>query len=342
MNKLRVAIIGLGPAAEPHAGSLIDLEQTIEVVAAATRSAARAAAFHARFRFPVTTDIDAVISNPEIDAVLVLTPPNTHLEIAGRCLRAGKHVLVEKPIDVSVERGAALVEIARRAGRQLGVVLQHRFRPGGVRLRQALAAGELGEVAAASMTVAWWRPQAYYDEPGRGTRARDGGGVLLTQAIHTLDMFRSLVGVSAVAAAQVSTTALHRMETEDHVAALVRLGNGAPGQIMATTAAYPGEAERIEIIGTQGGATLAGGRLRLSFLDGREEILEAEGRSGSGASIMDFPRDAHRALIADFADAARNDRAPGVTGADALASQRLIDDILKASGLSQTAAARFV
>lgn len=178
------------------------------------------------------------------------------------------------------------------------------------------------------MTVQWWRPQAYYDEPGRGTMARDGGGVLLTQAIHTLDLFRSLLGVSQVEAAQVTTTAAHRMETEDYVSALVRLGNGAPGVVTATTAACPGGPERIEIIGAKGTAWLSGGSLRVAFHDGREERREVEGPTGSGANMMDFPHDNHRALIADFLDAIQESRDPAVSGEDALATQMLIEAIL--------------
>jgi predicted dehydrogenase len=187
------------------------------------------------------------------------------------------------------------------------------------------------------MTVPWWRPQSYYDEPGRGTLVRDGGGVLLTQAIHTLDLFRSLLGVRGVVAAQVTKTALHRMETEDYAAALIQLGNGAPGSVVATTAAYPGGPERLEIIGTRGTASLIGGRLQASYLDGGQQVIEAEGSTGSGANIMDFPHDAHRALIADFIDAIREGRDPQVTGEEALATQRLISEILaRGSFSSQT------
>jgi predicted dehydrogenase len=161
--------------------------------------------------------------------------------------------------------------------------------------------------------------------------ARDGGGVLMTQAIHTLDLFRSLVGVRDVVAAQAATTAAHRMEAEDFASALVRLGNGAPGTIVATTAAYPGGAERIEVIGTRGMASLVGGSLRLATMDGREENVVLEGKAGGGANIMDFPHDAHRAVLADFLDAIEQDRDPMVTGEEALASQRLIADILVAA-----------
>jgi predicted dehydrogenase len=331
MSRLVVGIIGLGPGSEPHAKCLLALADRVEVRVAASRTEDRARAFADRFGFPVTTDIGAVIADPAIQAMLVLTPPSSHLEIAARCFAAGKHVLVEKPLELSVASGERLVAAGRASGRRLGVVLQHRFRPGSVRLRELLAADTLGTVQAGWMTVPWWRPQAYYDVPGRGTMARDGGGVLLTQAIHTLDLFRSLVGVSAVVAAQIATTAVHKMETEDYATALIRLGNGAPGTIAATTAAYPGGPERIEIIGTHGTASLVGGGLRVALIGGAEEVLAAEGPTGSGANIMDFPIDAHLALLTDFIEAVAADRDPAVTGEEALASQRLIGDLLAAA-----------
>lgn len=328
-RKIGVAVVGLGPASQPHSKSLVDLGHRVDVRWAASRSADRAEAYARDWPFPTTTDIEAAIADPAVEAVIVLTPPSSHLDVAERCLAAGKHVLVEKPLELTVARGERLVEAAERSGRTFGVVLQHRVRPASLRLKAALDGGELGQVQAASLAVPWWRPQAYYDEPGRGTLARDGGGVLLTQAIHALDLFRSLVGVTEVVAADARTTALHRMETEDHVAALLRLDGGASGTLTATTAAYPGYPERIEIVGTKGFASLVGGALRLAYLDGREETVEAEGRTGSGASIMDFPHDAHRAVIADFLDAIETGRQPVVTGREALESQRLVDAILR-------------
>jgi predicted dehydrogenase len=330
MKKIGLAIVGLGPASQPHSKSLLDLSDRIDVHWAASRSPDRVQAYRQQFPFRTTTDLDAAIQDPAVDAVLVLTPPSSHLEVSERCFAAGKHVLVEKPLELSLDRAERLAAAAQAAGITFGVVLQHRFRPGSLRLRQALLGGEIGSVQAGFLSVPWWRPQSYYDEPGRGTLARDGGGVLLTQAIHSLDLFRSLVGVSDVIASDVRTTDLHHMETEDYVAALLRLGNGAPGTLMTTTAAYPGYPERIEIIGTKGFASLIGGTLRLAFLDGREEIIEAEGSTGSGASIMDFPHDAHRALIADFLDAIEGRRQPIVSGESALESQRLVSAVLAA------------
>lgn len=328
-RKLGIAVIGLGPASLPHSKSLLDLADRAEVRWAVSRTPDRAKAFAAQFPFPTTTDLDAVLADPTVDAAIVLTPPSSHLDVSALCLEAGKHVLVEKPLELTSERGQRLVDTARRTGKTFGVVLQHRFRPASLRLKAALDSGELGSVEAAFLTVPWWRPQSYYDEPGRGTLARDGGGVLLTQAIHSLDLFRSLIGVSKVVAAQARTTTIHRMETEDYVSALLETGNGAPATLVTTTAAYPGYPERIEITGTKGFASLIGGRLRLAFLDGREEVVEAEGSTGSGANIMDFPHDAHRAVIADFLDAIEQGRDPVVTGEEALASQRLVDEILQ-------------
>ncbi|MHA6641153.1 Gfo/Idh/MocA family protein [Mesorhizobium sp. A623] len=334
MSRLRVAMIGLGPAALPHAKSLVDLADRIEVRWAASRSQATADAFAGQFPFPVTTDIAAAIADPEVQAVLVLTPANAHLEIAEAALAAGKHVLVEKPLETTLARAENLVALARKTGLLLGVVLQHRFRPASLRLREILAAGAIGTVEAASLRVPWWRPQAYYDAAGRGSFARDGGGVLLSQAIHVIDLFRSLLGEVDVLASQVTTTSLHKMEAEDHVTALMRLDNGAPASLLATTAAYPGSPETMEIIGSLGTATLTGGALNIAWLDGREERVEAEGKTGSGAAIMDFPHDAHRALIADFADAVAQGRDPAVTGEEALATQRLIASIIRADPTS--------
>jgi predicted dehydrogenase len=310
MTRSTVAIVGLGAASQPHARSLIDLNHRVDVRWAASRSRERARAFSERYPFPTTTDLDAVIDDPGVDAVILLTPPSTHLELAERSFRAGKHVLIEKPLEVSLERASRLVGAAHRHDRRLGVVLQHRFRPASMRAREIIREGRLGPIEAAAITVPWWRPQSYYDEPGRGTLARDGGGVLLTQAIHSFDLFRSLVDVSEVVSAVATTTGLHRMETEDYVAALLRLRNGSPATLMATTAFYPGQPERIEIIGRLGSATISGGALHIAYLDGQEDAVASEGGTGSGAGIMDFPHDAHRALIGDFLDAIEQDRAP--------------------------------
>jgi predicted dehydrogenase len=341
MPNHRLAIIGLGMAVTPHAKSLLDLRDRAEVVHAFSPSEARRRSFAERFPFPLAGDLDAVLSDRNVDAVLILTPPNTHLDLVRRAAEAGKHVLLEKPLETTTERSLELVRLCRTAGVKLGIVLQHRFRPPAKRLRSLIAAGELGPILAASAGIRLWRPQAYYDDPGRGTRARDGGGVLLTQGIHTLDLLLSLVGPAAEVAAYVTTTPVHRMETEDLVAAAVRYRNGALGTVEATTAAYPGHPERIEIVGEKGSAAVEGPALTVLLADGRRiEIASDDKAGGTGADPMAFPHAWHRELIADFLDAIDTGGEPLVSGEAALAVHFLIDALLESGSTGRPAAVR--
>jgi UDP-N-acetyl-2-amino-2-deoxyglucuronate dehydrogenase len=338
MTRHRIAVIGLGMAVTPHARSLLDLRDRVEVACAFSRSEARRRAFAERFDFPTTGELDRIVGDASVDAVMILTPPNTHLEVVERCAAAGKHILLEKPLERSTERALRLVEMAEAAGVKLGVVFQHRFREASEHLRELLRQGALGELAVVNVISPWWRPQSYYDESGRGTLARDGGGVLITQAIHTLDLTMSLAGPVAEVAAITGTTRLHRMETEDFAGAGLRFASGAYGALMATTAEYPGFPERIELIGTNGTAVLAAGVERLYWQDGREERFGEEQGTGGGADPTAFPHDAHRALLADFLDALDQDRDPRVTGREALRVHRFIDAVLRASAECRTVA----
>ena len=332
MAKPRIAVIGAGMAIPPHAQSLLDLADRVEVAGVFSRERDKLDRFAARFALPVTDALEPLLADRSIEAVMVLTPPTTHLEVVERAVAAGKHVLLEKPVEATLARATRLVELAERAGCTLGVVLQSRFRPNALRLEALIRAGELGTIAAASASIRWWRPQAYYDEPGRGTKARDGGGVLLTQAIHALDLFQSLAGSIAEVTSFAATSALHRMETEDLACAGVRFANGALGTIDATTASYPGFPERLELVGTRGTAVLHGnGALDLYRQDGRTERFEGEQRFGGGADPMAFAHDHHRAVLTDFLDALDGRRAPKVSGREALKVHRLIDALLRSS-----------
>ena len=327
----RIAVIGLGMAAPPHARSLRDLSDRVEVAAAFSPTAERREAFARTHAMPVCDDIDRIFADRSIDAVMILTPPNTHLDLVGRAVDAGKHVLLEKPLETDLVRARALVDAAEKAGIVHGVVLQLRFRPAAEALAAIIAEGRLGTIVSASARVANWRPQSYYDQPGRGTRARDGGGVLLTQAIHTLDLLISLAGLPTEVSALAVTTPVHRMETEDLAAAIVRYDNGAIGAISATTCAYPGYPDTIEVIGTKGSATLAGEALAASFHDGTTVNLGAAEAGGAGADPMAFGHHLHRAVLSDFLDAIETGRRPRVDGREALKVHRLIDAILASS-----------
>ncbi|MDE1986391.1 MAG: Gfo/Idh/MocA family oxidoreductase [Alphaproteobacteria bacterium] len=332
MTRRRIALVGLGMAVTPHAKSLVDLKDKAEVVWAMSRSDKRRADFAAKFPFPVTGDIEAIIADSGISAVGLLTPPNTHLELVSRLVKSGKHVLLEKPLDITTARSEALVAAGEAAGVKIAVCLQHRFKPAAERLAALLAAQELGKIVSCSTRIPLWRPQTYYDEPGRGAKARDGGGVLITQGIHTLDLMLSLAGPVEEVCGFAMTSAVHRMETEDLACAAIRYKNGAIGIIEATTAAYPGGAERIDFIGTKGTASLAGTALTVAYNDGRREELAPDASAGgTGADPMAFPHDYHLGVWRDFLDAIDTNREPRVSAREALKVHRLVDAVLAAA-----------
>ncbi|HVY08038.1 MAG TPA: Gfo/Idh/MocA family oxidoreductase [Burkholderiales bacterium] len=337
MKKTRIAIVGLGMAVVPHAKSALDLKDRVEVAYAFSPSASRRAAFAEKFAFPQCDSLDTILHDASVDAVAVLTPPNTHLDIVKRCAVAGKHVLLEKPLEITTARAEEMVADCRAGGVILGIVLQHRHKPAVEKVAAALRGNELGALVGASASIRLWRPQSYYDEPGRGTRARDGGGVLITQAIHTLDVLLSLAGDPASVTGFAATTPVHRMESEDIVCAAVHWRSGAFGVIEATTAAYPGAAERIELTGTRGTVTLSGTAMEMRLQDGRTESFSADGSSGgTGADPMAFPHDYHRSVWLDFLDALRDGKEPRVNGAEALRVHRLIDALLAAANTGTT------
>jgi predicted dehydrogenase len=330
-QRLRIAVIGAGLGSAPHFSSLRDLAGEAELVSVYGRSSERLAGVDVPAGARKTTRLEDILEDAGIQAVLVLTPPNTHLELVQRVARAGKHVLVEKPLEIDLNRANALVKACEQAGVTLAVMLQHRLREAAVALRALIASGELGQLISATAAVRWWRPQSYYDEPGRGTLARDGGGVLITQAIHTLDLMLSLTGMPARVTGVASTSAVHRMEGEDTAAALLHYDSGAVAVVQATTAAYPGFPERIELNFTRGTATLEGGEMRAAFQDGRTVIAGARQASGGGADPMAFDHAAHRTVLQDFIRAVKTGTLPAVTGRSALGVQQVIEAVIASS-----------
>ncbi len=327
----RIGIIGLGMALKPHLRSLEELAERVEIAACYTPSDVRRRAFAAAHPYPLADDLGRVLGDRTIDCALVLTPPNTHLDLVERCAQAGKHVLLEKPIDGTVERARRAIAAMERANRRLGIVLQHRFRAVSRRLAHMIEAGELGRLVSGSAAIRWWRPPEYFAEAGRGMKARDGGGVLLTQAIHTLDLFRSLAGPIARVAGFAATSPLRAIDTEDMVGAGIVFANGAIGTIDAATVAYPGFAERIELACEKATAVLNAETLDVFFKDGRHRREGGQPSMSGGADPMAFSHEAHKALITDFLDALDQDRAPEVDGRAALEVQILIEALLRSS-----------
>ncbi|MCO6415442.1 Gfo/Idh/MocA family oxidoreductase [Siccirubricoccus sp. KC 17139] len=328
-----IGIVGLGMALQPHALAIRDLEEAgrVRCLGGFSPSGDRRAGFAARWGWPVFDRLEALLNAPGLDLVLVLTPPGAHLPVAERVATAGKHLLVEKPLEIDLARAEALVAMADRAGVTLGVVFQHRWRPAALRLAEALAAGELGDLLSASATIRWWRDAAYFAQAGRGMRARDGGGVLLTQAIHTLDLLLHLAGPVARAFAFARTSPLRAIDTEDIVAASLEFASGAIGTLDATTVARPGFPERIELAGTKGSALLVAERLELHREGARPEILDHGSAGGGGADPMAFDHGPNRAMLAALLDAIEAGRPPPNAGASGLPVQRLITALLRSA-----------
>ena len=330
---VRLALIGLGMAAKPHLEALSDRGLGVDVAGVFNRSRAKAESVAESGSYPVFDSLEQIAADPGVEGIILATPPDQRAEIVGMMARAGKHILMEKPVERTVSAAQDLVETCERRGVHLGIVLQHRFRAGARHLRTLMEDGALGEIGLVRVEVPWWRGQDYYDQPGRGTYARDGGGVLISQAIHPLDLMLHLAGPVVSVQAMCATTSLHRMEAEDFATAGLRFTSGAVGSILATTASYPGSEETITLDGALGTAVLRAGQLTVSWRDGRREETGEPAATGGGADPMAFPCDWHKAVIEDFAGAIRGNRPPAITGREALKVHALIDAITQSSQL---------
>ncbi len=333
---MAVALIGLGMVSRTHVKAISEAPG-ITLKGVLSRSPSRAGEFAQSlaadlgYAPKVYDNIQEVAADRDIDFAIVCTPPNARTEIVSVLARAKKHILLEKPIERSLAAAKDIVDNCAAEGVSLGIVFQHRMRASARMLSERLAEGSLGRIAAVEIAVPWWRPQSYYDEPGRGTYARDGGGVLISQAIHTLDLALSMTGPVTKVQAMASTTALHRMESEDFVSAGLAFESGAVGSLVASTACFPGRAESILLHCEEASASLTSGKLELAWHDGRVEAFGEEGGTGSGADPMAFTHEWHQAIIEDFAAAIAQGKAPICTGQEALRVHAVIDALVRSS-----------
>ena len=321
---MKVALIGLGMVSGTY-GDAIRNSAHVELVRVFARNPESRATFLSDWSdlgSSQAESVEDIARDPDVDFVVVTTPPNARESIVDALIAGGKPILMEKPVERTLEAAKRLVEKCEAANVPLGIMLQHRARPVVADLRGRIA--ELGELVAVEINVPWWRPQAYYDEPGRGTYERDGGGVLISQAIHTLDLAVSIAGPVASVTAMAATTAFHDMESEDFVCAGLQFENGAVGQLFASTASFPGEGETITFHFRNGSARLKAGQVQLDWRDGVSETIGAAASSGAGADPMAFTSDWHRYVIEDFADSIAEKRPPLIPGRSALEVHRLI------------------
>jgi UDP-N-acetyl-2-amino-2-deoxyglucuronate dehydrogenase len=317
-DRIGVGIIGCGSISPLHARAIegIDRARLVAVSDVVTDRARRLASEHGC----EAADTAALLQRPDIDLVCVCTPSGTHAAVAAEALRAGKHVVVEKPLDVSLVHADRLLATAAEADAVLTVISQHRWDPGTVELRRLIRTGALGDIVLATAEVPWYRAQSYYDSAEwRGTRQWDGG-VLMNQGIHTLDLLRWLLGPVAGVTAR-SRTVAHRMEMEDVLVATLEFASGALATLAVTTAAFPGRDETITVAGTASGARLRAGELVDRWPEPAPPPAGPPEASTSAArGSADLDARSHRAQLEDMIDAIADEREPLITGADARAT----------------------
>ncbi|ROR97285.1 putative dehydrogenase [Salana multivorans] len=351
---VRFAVVGCGNIARTHAAALARLRELgdVELAAFVDVLPERALALGAQHGGPARTWAET-LADDAVDAVTICTPSWTHAELALAALAAGKHVVVEKPMDADLEAARRLRDAARASDRVLAVISQHRFDPATEDAARILAEGGLGTLVLVEARVPWWRPQSYYDaDPWRGTLAGDGGGALINQAIHTVDLMLALAGPVASVQA-IATTRVHRIEVEDVIVASLRFASGALGTLSATTASAPGFPARLSLAGDGGALAIEGDALVLDErADGSrgavavprlDAVAVAAGGSrsvsgaGAGAAAGRASGtglawgDAHERQLADAVAAIRGGVAPRSGGGEGYAALELVDAIYRAA-----------
>jgi len=329
------AILGTGMVADYHRQA-IEANEGARLVAVGHHDPARFDEISQRFGVPCFSE-EELFANPEVDAVCICTPSGQHAAQAIAAARAGKHVLVEKPMALTLADADAMIRACEEAGMRLGVVLQRRAEPLFRRVKEAIDAGDLGELTLAAVSLPYLRPQSYYEQADwRGTWALDGGGVLMNQGIHLMDLLVWYLGDPVEVQAHAGT--LHRnIEVEDTLAATLRFANGALATITATTTAAPGFPHRLEVYGTRGGIQLEGEGVSGWALTGTASVepFEAGGAAsaGSGGDPRGIKPSGHIGIVRDFIESVREGRAPEVDGPQGKRSLAAVLAVYRAAGI---------
>jgi predicted dehydrogenase len=331
---VRFGIVGAGVIGPTHANAIADPATDATLVAVYDTRRERADKLAAEHGAAVADSLDALLARDDIDVIAVCVPSGAHADVAVAALEAGKHVIVEKPADITLAAVDRIIAARDAAGRQVTAISQHRFDPATQIVKQAVDAGRFGRLTSGSAAINWWRAQSYYDSGDwRGSWALDGGGALMNQGIHSVDLLCWLLGEPAEVFAFTGLLAHERMEVEDTAVAAVRFANGALGTVLGTTAAYPGLTTRIHLHGATGSAVIdrddltyfhaatddSGGDAYGAAGRGNQadELLAAAGAvAGEGADAGADPgalSGAHRFQYRDFLDALATGRPPVVT-----------------------------
>ena len=332
----RVAIVGLGMVAGLHVQAVNSLNG-FEGYGVFSRDYLKTKDFAKSFASnAIAYRKFADLCNDEnVDLVLLLTPPNARLDFVKALTKAGKPLIVEKPLERDFERSRNIVEQGKIHKTPIGVFLQHRKRPSIEALKKLIDEKRLGHVATVEVRIPWWREQHYYDQDGRGTLSRDGGGVLITQAIHTLDIMLLLCGPVKELQGMIHTSSLHKLEAEDFSGALLSFESGAIGTLMASTTHFPGAKEEIILNCSEATVNISGADLKIFYHDGKIEHLESSSQTGSGSDPIDFSHAWHASVLNDFWSEFTNKQKIQISAESALPVHKLIDTIINSSKLGK-------
>lgn len=304
----RIALVGAGVIGRHHGAVIGELDDRLELVAVVDPHADRARVITDARGGAVYADLAEALAGSEVDIVVVCTPTGLHGALAIEALRAGKDVIIEKPAEITVERIDEIIAAQRESGRLVTVISQHRFDPATEVTVEAIAKGELGRLTSGIASIDWWRGQSYYDSGDwRGTWELDGGGALMNQGVHTVDLLVAALGEPVEVFAYAGTLAHDRIEVEDVAVGVVRFASGALGVLHATTAAYPGMTARLQVHGDKGSAIIDSDVL--TFIHRTPGETEATERAYGKADdvlnqIGDFP-EASGATLSAGADPGR-------------------------------------
>ena len=298
MKPIRFALVGSGAIAPTHARVITTLDGA-QLAAIHSTSAFKGGELARQFGCVYHADYTTMLADPSVDAVVICTPSGTHAAQAIQAARAGKHVIVEKPLALTLEEADAVLRCCRENGVQLGTILQRRFSPGVVKLKRLIAEGRLGILRYAGCYAKLYRSQEYYDSGSwRGTWQLDGGGVLMNHGIHYVDLLVYLAGPVKMVTARCATLGHERIEVEDTATALLTFANGAMGVMEATTNAWPGLSSRIDLYGSEGSAVIENDELAFVSLKSGEEYRARPVSDQAGVSSPAVADDCHAAQYA--------------------------------------------
>ena len=334
---IHVGVIGGGNISETHALAIQQIEGA-RVSAVYGQNHDKAERLAELYGGKVYAELEGLLNHKPLDMVVIGSPSGLHAEQGIAAARRRLHVLVEKPLDISIERADALISECERAGVKLGVFFQDRVAPGITDLKQLIEIGRLGKLHLVSARVKWYRPPEYYSRSRwRGTYAMDGGGALINQGVHTLDLLLWLLSdVRRVYGKTI--TALHSIEAEDTVVATLEFCNGVIGTLEAATSVYPGYPRRLELTGSEGTIILEPDRIVAADLREPLEETAALAKAGDHANVMSpvvSDVTGHQRIVEDFLRAIETNGKPICDGYEGRRSLELVQAIYESSSVGK-------